>query len=68
MDSNQQMIIWSAAWALIGGLVVCTGCMRGQSIIHSNLPFPHEPECKTKNDVAELPWAALHQILDDERG
>lgn len=68
MDTNERMIRWSAAWALIGGIVVCTGCMNGQSITHSEETFPHEPGCKAKGEVTEMPWAELHQILDDERG
>lgn len=64
MDSNQRMIAWSSAWAMIGGHVVCTGCMRGQAISASEDAFPHEPNCKAKGEVAELPWAELHQILD----
>lgn len=68
MDSNQRMIAWSSAWALVGGLVVCTGCMRGQSVSLCEDVFPHEPGCKAKGEVAEMPWAELHQILDYERG
>jgi len=68
MDSNQRMIAWSSAWALVGGQVVCTGCMRGQSISLGEDVFPHEPSCKAKGEVVRLPWAELHQILDSERG
>ncbi len=68
MDGNQRMISWSSAWALVSGLVVCTGCMRGQSISLSEEVFPHEPVCKAKNAVADMPWVELHQILDRERG
>ena len=67
MNNNERMIRWSAAWALIGGMVICTGCMRGQSITHSNETFPHEPDCKAKDEATEMPWAELHQILDEER-
>lgn len=55
MDSNQRMIAWSSAWALAGGQVVCTGCMRGQSISLNEDVFPHEPGCKAKGAVAETP-------------
>jgi hypothetical protein len=68
MNSNQRMIRWSAAWALVGGVVVCTGCMRGQPIFQSGEPFTHEPNCGDRDEVAAMPWAELHQILDDERG
>jgi hypothetical protein len=68
MENNQRMITWSAAWALIGGIVVCTGCMNSQTIKQCEEPFPHEPGCKAKDEVTERPWAELHQILDDERG
>jgi hypothetical protein len=68
MNNNERMIRWSAAWALIGGTVVCTGCMNGQSITRSGESFPHEPRCKAKDEVTEMPWAELHQILDEERG
>lgn len=68
MDSNQRMIAWSSAWALVGGLVVCTGCMRSQPISQSEQAFIHEPGCEAKDAVEPLPWAELHQILDIERG
>lgn len=68
MDSDERMIQWSAAWTLAGGLVVCTVCMRGQPISQSGEFFTHEASCKAKNAVAAMPWAHLHQVLDDERG
>lgn len=68
MDSNQRMITWSSAWALVGGQVVCTGCMRGQSMSLNRDVFSHEPSCKAKGEVAESPWAELHRILEYERG
>lgn len=39
MDDNQRMIAGSAAWALIGGVVACTGCLRGQPISDADDPF-----------------------------
>jgi hypothetical protein len=68
MDSNQRMITWSSAWALVEGQVVCTGCMREQPIFQSEQTFIHEPGCTAKDAVEPLPWAELHQILDCERG
>jgi hypothetical protein len=68
MDSNQRMLIWSSAWALVGGQVVCTGCMQSQSIHSSDETFIHEPGCKARDAVQALPWAELHQILDFARG
>lgn len=46
MDSNQRMIHWSAAWALVGGIVVCTGCMRGQPITQSGESFTARPRTR----------------------
>lgn len=68
MDGNQRMIAWSAAWALIGGVVACTDCMQSQSISGADEPFPHDSNCTAKDEVASKPWAELHQILDAERG
>jgi hypothetical protein len=68
MDSTQHMIDWSAAWALIGGVVACTGCMHTQPISKAEEPFPHDPSCAAKDEVASKPWAELHQILDVVRG
>lgn len=68
MDGNQRMIGWSSAWVLVEGQVVCTGCMRGQSILLSEQLFTHEPACKAQDYVASMPWVELHQILDRERG
>jgi hypothetical protein len=42
--------------------------MNGQSITRSGESFPHEPGCKAKGEVTEMPWAELHDILDDQRG
>ncbi|CAI8763163.1 transposase [Pseudomonas sp. IT-P100] len=64
MDSNQRMIIWSSAWTLVEGQVVCTGCMREQPIFQSEQTFIHEPRCIAKSAVETVPWAELHQILD----
>ena len=68
MDSNQRMIAWSSAWALVGGLVACTGCMQAQSVSLCEDVFPHEPCCKAKGGVAQMPWEELHQLLDFQRG
>ena len=68
MDGNQRMIAWSAEWALISGVVVCTSCMQSQPISKAEEPFPHDPRCAAKDEVASKPWAELHQILDEERG
>jgi len=68
MDSNQRMITWSSAWALVEGQVVCTGCMRTQTILESDKPFIHEPGCITGGESASMPWVHLHEILDFERG
>jgi len=68
MDSNQRMIICSSAWALIGGVVACTGCMNSQAIFNAEEPFPHDPACKAKSEIAPRPWVELHDILDLERG
>jgi hypothetical protein len=42
--------------------------MRGQSITQGNESFVHDPRCKAKEEVTDMPWAELHQILDVERG
>lgn len=68
MDNNHKMIVWSSAWALIGGIVVCTGCMHGQALSDSGEEFKHEPDCKALGEVAKHAWSELHSILDDERG
>jgi hypothetical protein len=68
MDNNQRMILWSTAWTLIAGMLVCGRCMKSQCITDSHLSFPHEPTCQAKETVAQMPWAELHEILDHERG
>jgi hypothetical protein len=68
MDSNQRMVTWSSEWALVEGQVVCTECMRSQSIFESDTPFIHEPTCKAGDRTVSLPWVHLHEILDSERG
>lgn len=68
MDRNRCMIAWSSAWALVGGVVACTNCMQSQSISRADQPFPHDPACGVRAEVASRPWVELHEILDKERG
>lgn len=68
MNNDQRMVIWSATWALVGGIVVCTGCMQGQRLSQSAAPFLHESACRSRDEVGEAPWAELQDILDAERG
>jgi len=68
MDNDHRMIEWCAAWALIGGTVVCTGCMHGQALSHSSEEFSHDASCKAAGQVPSRPWLQLHEILDSQRG
>lgn len=68
MDTDQEMIDWNTRWTLIGGLVICPSCLRGQPVSESDLPFRHEPECKARTDRDQQPWGSLHDILDRAQG
>ena len=68
MDNDHKMIEWCAAWALLGGTVVCTGCMHGQALSHSSDEFGHDASCKAAGTVATRPWIELHTIVASECG
>jgi hypothetical protein len=59
MDGNQRMIAWSAEWALIGGVVACTGCMQSQPISKAEEPFPHDPSCAAKDGRCKSAFSIL---------
>lgn len=59
---------WNAVFVLVGGNVVCSGCMAGQKLQQSEENFPHSPGCKHDDEDTKRPWRVLHKILDCERG
>lgn len=59
---------WNAVFVLMGGCVVCSGCMVAQPLGQSEERFPHSPECKHDDEDTQHPWKVLHDILDHERG
>jgi hypothetical protein len=64
MEAEKKIEAWNAAWMLVGGLVVCTDCICGQSLLDAALPFEHAPSCHAYGDIHERPWFLLHGILD----
>lgn len=68
MSTNQRMIAWCSAWALVDGLVVCIFCKRSQPLTQADEPFQHELTCLAVDRADTCPWATLHEILDRERG
>lgn len=59
---------WNSVFVLIGGRVVCSGCMTAQLLTESEKSFPHSPGCKHDDDETQHPWQTLHELLDAERG
>lgn len=59
---------WNAVFVLMGGSVVCSGCMVAQPLSASHQRFPHLISCKHEDEDTQRPWATLHEILDNERG
>ena len=68
MSSDQRMIAWCSAWALVDGLIVCLFCKRSQPLTLADEPFIHALACTAVGKVDTYPWATLHDILDRERG
>jgi len=69
MDENTQKLIeWNAVFALMGGAVICCGCMNAQPILAAGKPFPHETGCKHDDAFTQHPWITLYQILDRNHG
>lgn len=59
---------WNAVFVLMGGSVVCSGCMVAQPLSQSEERFPHSPGCKHDDHQTEHPWKTLHDLLDQARG
>lgn len=68
MDTDQEMIDWNTRWTLIGGLVICPSCLRGQPLSEAETAFKHEQDCKAGTHGGQRAWAALHNLLDAQRG
>lgn len=69
MDKNvQQLVEWNSVFVLMGGVVVCSGCMTPQSVLDSNKDFPHVKGCKHDDAETRRPWEILHSVLDAVRG
>jgi len=69
MDKHvQQLMAWNSTFVLMGGAVVCTGCMKPQSVLDSNKVFPHAKGCKHDDAETRRPWDTLHSVLDAVRG
>jgi len=68
MNTNQRMVAWSAAWALIDGVVICASCARIQPGSQSDEQFAHEQACRAEGVASPTPWVELHNILDAARG
>jgi hypothetical protein len=69
MDANvQELLEWNAVFLLMGGSVVCSGCMIAQPVMAAGEPFPHEGGYKHDDDFTQHPWITLYQILDRNHG
>lgn len=68
MDTDQGMIDWNTRWTMIGGLVICPSCLRGQPLSEAETAFQHEHDCEAGLSGYQQPWAMLHDILDQARG
>lgn len=69
MDANvQQLLEWNAVFLLMGGSVVCSGCMAAQPLMAAGVEFTHGEGCKHDDDFTQHPWITLYQILDRNHG
>lgn len=60
---------WNAVFVLMGGSIVCSGCMTAQPLTQSEMSFPHSPGCKHVDvDETQHSWETLHELLDAARG
>lgn len=69
MDANvQDLLEWNSVFVLMGGSVVCSGCMIAQPLMAAGEPFLHEAGCKHDDVFTQHPWITLYQILDRNHG
>lgn len=68
MTTDQRLIAWSTAWALIDGVVLCASCRCIQPVSQSDELFAHEQSCMAERAAGSSPWIELHDILDTARG
>lgn len=54
---------WNAAFVLMGGSVVCSGCMAAQLLSQSEETFRHSPGCKHEDEESQHPWKVLQTFL-----
>ena len=59
---------WNSVFVLMGGNVVCSGCMASQPLTQSEKSFPHSPGCKHDDEDTQRPWQKLHECIEKERG
>jgi len=59
---------WNAVFALIGGSVVCSGCMMAQPLEDETQVFPHKSDCKHDDPSTQHPWWVLQQLIEQVRG
>jgi len=68
MSTDHQLMLWNSNWAVVSGVVICTGCLRSQQLSEAENAFVHDTACRTSEVADTHPWTALHLILDTARG
>jgi hypothetical protein len=59
---------WNAVFVMMGGSVVCSGCMMAQQLEDERQVFPHAIGCKHDDPDTQHPWWTLQQLIDQVRG
>lgn len=68
MDNERRIEKWNARWMIVAGRAVCSDCLESQALVDCDRPFSHARVCEARGEESELPWVALHKILDCARG
>jgi hypothetical protein len=68
MDNQWRIERWNTRWMIVAGRAVCSDCLESQALEDCERPFSHARTCEAKTEKSVLPWVALHEILDCERG
>lgn len=68
MDNKRRVEKWNTRWMIVAGRAVYSDCLESQALEDCDRPFSHAHVCEARGEKSELPWVALHEILDCARG
>lgn len=68
MDTDQDMIDRNTRWTLIGGLVICPSCLRGQPQSQAAMACQHQPCMRGWSCQIPATMGNTRDVLDSARG